>query len=89
MISNDIRDEVPYAQEVRDLALQAHRLLREEAREPLDGDLREFRAVLRRIDSLRRRLSQARRSDLLRWLERLKQQVEGRRPIPSRSIASR
>jgi hypothetical protein len=63
MISNDIRDEVHYAQEVRDLALQANRLLREEAREPLDGDLPDFRAVLRRIDSLRRRLSQERRAD--------------------------
>jgi hypothetical protein len=88
MISHDIRDEVPYAQEVRDLALQAHRLLREEAREPLDGDLPDFRAVLRRIDSLRRRLSQERRSDLLRWLERLRHQVERRRPMPSHSIPS-
>ncbi|HEV3164695.1 MAG TPA: hypothetical protein VGZ22_11755 [Isosphaeraceae bacterium] len=54
MISYDIRDEVRFAQEVRDLALQAHRLLREEVREPPDGDLPDFRAVLRRIDSLRR-----------------------------------
>jgi hypothetical protein len=89
MISDDARDGVPYAREVRDLAGQAHRLLHNEARESQDGDLREFRAVLRRIDSLRRQLSQERRSDLLRWLERLRHQVERRRPIPLRSIASR
>jgi hypothetical protein len=89
MVSGDIRDGVPYAQEVRDLARHAHRLLREESREPSDGDLPDFRAVLRRIDSLGRQLAQEGRSDLLRWLERLRQQVEGRRPIPSRSIASR
>jgi hypothetical protein len=45
--------------------------------------------MLRRIDSRRRQLAQEGRSDLLRWLEQLRQQVEGRRPIPSRSIASR
>jgi hypothetical protein len=89
MVSGDIRDGVPYAKEVRDLAGQAHRLLREESREPSGGNLREHRAMLRRIDSLRRQLAQEGRSDLLRWLERLRQQVEGRRPIPSRSIASR
>jgi hypothetical protein len=89
MVSGDIRDGVPYAKEVRDLARQAHRLLREQAREPSDGDLPAFRAVLRRIDSLRRQLAHERRCDLLRWLERLGQQVEGLRPIPSRSIASR
>ena len=89
MVSGDIRDGVPYAKEVRDLAGHAHRLLREESREPLDGDLPDFRSVLRRIGSLRRQLAHERRSDLLRWLERLSQQVEGRRPIPSRSIASR
>jgi hypothetical protein len=89
MVSGDIHDSVPYAKEVRDLARQAHRLLREQAREPSDGDLPDFRAMLRRIDSLRRQLAQERRSDLLRWLDRLRQQVEGRRPIPSRSIASR
>ena len=77
MISDDIRDEVHYAQEVRDLARQAHRLLREEAREPLDGDLPDFRAVLRRIDSLRQQISQERRSDLLRWLERLRHRSRG------------
>jgi hypothetical protein len=89
MVSGDIRDGVPYAKEVRDLARHAHRLLREVSREPSDGDLPDFGAVLRRIDSLRRQLAQERRSDLLRWLDRLRQQVEGRRPIPSRSIASR
>jgi hypothetical protein len=89
MVSGDIRDGVPYAKEVRDLAGHAHRLLREESREPSGGNLREHRAMLRRIDSLRRQLAQEGRSDLLRWLERLRQQVEGRRPIPSRSIASR
>ena len=89
MVSGDIHDSVPYAKEVRDLARKAHRLLREQAREPSDGDLPDFRAMLRRIDSLRRQLAQERRSDLLRWLDRLRQQVEGRRPIPSRSIASR
>jgi hypothetical protein len=89
MVSGDIRDGVTYAKEVRDLARQAHRLLREQAPEPSDGDLPDFRAMLRRIASLRRQLSQVRRSDLLRWLDRLGQQVEGRRPIPSRSIASR
>src|SRR5262245_44343543 len=71
MVSGDIRDGVPYAKEVRDLARQAHRLLREQAREPSDGDLPAFRAVLRRIDSLRRQLAHERRCDLLRWLERL------------------
>jgi hypothetical protein len=89
MVSFDIRDGVPYAKEVRDLAGHAHRLLREESREPSGSTLREHRAMLRRIDSLRRQLAQEGRSDLLRWLERLRQQVEGRRPIPSRSIASR
>ena len=89
MVSGDIRDGVPYAKEVRDLAGHAHRLLREESREPSDGDLPDFRAVLRRIDSLRLQLAHERRSVLLRWLDRLRQQVEGRRPIPSRSIASR
>jgi hypothetical protein len=89
MVSGDISDGVPYAKEARDLARHAHRLLHEESREPSDGDLPDFRAVLRRIDSVRRQLAQERRSDLLRWLERLSQQVEGRRPIPSRSIASR
>jgi hypothetical protein len=89
MVSFDIRDGVPYAKEVRDLAGHAHRLLSEKSREPSDGNLREHRAMLRRIDSLRRQLAQEGRSDLLRWLERLRQQVEGRRPIPSRSIASR
>jgi len=88
MISDDIRDEVPYAKEVRDLARQAHRLLRKEAREPLDGDLPDFPEVLRRIGSLRRQLAQERRSDLLRWLERLRHQVEMRWPMPPRSIAS-
>ena len=87
MINNDIRDEVHYAQEVRDLALQAHRLLREEAREPLDGDLPDFRAVLRRIDSLRRQLAQERRSDLMRWLGRLRHKVEIHRSMPTRPIA--
>jgi len=85
MVSGDIRDGVPYAKEVRDLAGHAHRHLRE----PSGGNLREHRAMLRRIDSLRRQLAQESRSDLLRWLERLRQQVEGRRPILSRSIASR
>ena len=89
MVSGDIRDGVPYAKEVRDLARHAHRLWREESREPSDGDLPDFLAVLRRIDSLGRQLAQERRSDLLRWLERLRQQVEGRCPIPSRSIDSR
>ena len=89
MVSGDIRDGVPYAQEVRDLTRQAHRLLREEAREQPDGDLPGFRAVQWGIVSLRRRLAHERRFDLLRWPERLGQQVEGRRPIPSRSIASR
>ena len=84
MVSGDIRDGVPYAKEVRDLAGHAHPHLRE----PSGGNLREHRAMLRRIDSLRRQLAQEGRSDLLRWLERLRQQVE-RRPIPSRSIASR
>ena len=65
MVSGDIRDGVPYAKEVRDLARQTHRLLREQAREPSDGDLPDFGAVLRRIDSLRRQLVQERRSDLL------------------------
>jgi hypothetical protein len=89
MVSGDIRDGVTYAKEVRDLARQAHRLIREQAREPSDGDLREHRAVLRRIDSLRLQLAHERRSDLLRWLDRLGQQVERRRSIPPRSIASR
>jgi hypothetical protein len=89
MVSGGFRDSVPYAQAVRDLARHAHRRLREESREPSDGELPDFRAVLRRIDSLRLQLAQERRSDLLRWLDRLRQQVEGRRPIPSRSIASR
>jgi len=89
MVSGEIRDGVPYAKEVRDQAGHAHRLLREESREPLGGILREHRAMLRRIDSLRRQLAQEGRSDLLRWLEQLRQQVEGRRPIPSRSIAWR
>jgi len=88
MISDDIRDEVHYAQEVRDLARQAHRLLRKEAREPLDGDLPDFPEVLRRIGSLRRQLAQERRSDLLRWLERLGYQLERNRPMPPSSIAS-
>lgn len=52
---------------MRDLARQTHRLLREQAREPSDGDLPDFGAVLRRTDSLRRQLAQKRRSDLLRW----------------------
>ena len=82
MVSGDIRDGVPYAKELRDLARQAHRLLREEAREPPDGRLPDFRAVLRRIDSLRQRLSQERRSDLLRWLGRLRHLVERGRPRP-------
>ena len=66
MMSDGTRDCVPYErQEVRDLALGVHWLLREEPRESLDGDLQDFRAVLRRIDSLRRQLAQERRSDLL------------------------
>src|SRR3569623_708185 len=48
MVSDDIRDGVPYAKEVRDLARQAPRLLREQAREPPGGNLREHRAMLRR-----------------------------------------
>jgi hypothetical protein len=83
------QEGVPHAKELRDLARQAQRLLHKEAREPPDGDLRDFRTALRRIDSLRRQLAPERRADLLRRLERLGQQVEGRRPIPSRSIASR
>ena len=39
MVSGDIRDGVPYAKEVRDLAGHAHRLLREESREPSGGNL--------------------------------------------------
>jgi hypothetical protein len=34
MVSGDIRDSAPFAKEVRDLARHAHRLLREESREP-------------------------------------------------------
>jgi hypothetical protein len=88
MISDDIRDEVPYAKEVRDLARQAHRLLRKEAREPPGGHLPDFRSLLRRIDLLRRQLAQEGRSDILRWLEQLGYQVERSRPMPPRSIAS-
>ena len=58
MVSGDIRDGVPYAKEVRDLAGHAHRLLREESSEPSGGNLQEHRAMLRRIDSLRRQLAQ-------------------------------
>jgi hypothetical protein len=76
MVSGDIRDGISYAKEVRDLARHAHWLLREESRKPSDEDPPDFRTVLWRIDSLRRQLAQERRSDLLRWLERLGQQVE-------------
>jgi hypothetical protein len=85
MVSGDISDGVPHAKDVRAPARHAHRLLRE----PSDGDLTDFRALLRRIVSLRRQLPQERRPDLLRWLERLRHRVERRRPMPSRSIASR
>jgi hypothetical protein len=88
MISDDIRDGVFYAQEVRDLARQAHRLLRKEAREPPDGDLPDFRPVLRWIDLLRRQLAQEPRSDLARWLERLRHEVERRRPMAPGSMSS-
>jgi hypothetical protein len=71
-----VRDPIPQATALRQLASCAHRILSRSGERTSEHDLREIQALLQQLAHLRRTFQPNRPTELQRWLDGVEQQLK-------------